>query len=135
MPFVRQLSMKLSIALMAEFDGMLVYKPEECGFESHLGHLSRSKKYVFRIFFNKYVFKRNTYRFDLCPFHYTVYNKPTMPINSRILKRLVGYKCLLSKFVIMFKKIGFEPECLQSQSSYSTIRSIKPTNCRGLIFE
>ena len=30
--------MEPSIALMAEFDGMLVYRPEECGFESHLGH-------------------------------------------------------------------------------------------------
>ena len=33
---------------MTEFDGMLAYKPEECGFESHLG---KGNHETFRILF------------------------------------------------------------------------------------
>ena len=36
LPFARLFNIQIQIALMAEFHGALDYKPDECGFESHL---------------------------------------------------------------------------------------------------
>ena len=36
LPFDRLFNNEIQIALMAEFHGALDYKPDECGFDSHL---------------------------------------------------------------------------------------------------